>query len=282
MEGVPYEERLLELDALEYPKPNREFVYSTFNEFARVHPWVGQENIRPKSIVREMVENFFTFADYIREYELQKVEGVLLRYLMSVFKVLDHTVPPEAKSEAIEEIETFLSAMIRQVDSSLLDEWQKMRDPNWVAAQAAEPSLRKPDEIPDITRNTRTFTNLIRADVLSILRGLATRNFDAALENLDLLTDGAEESWTGPRLERLMVDYHREHERISLDNEARNSRHTYVKPAEDGKSWLVQQTIVDPEAHNDWTLDLQIDLPTSRALGRAHLQLLRLGPISAL
>src|SRR5688500_10555574 len=135
MEGVPCEKRMLQHEDVEYPKPNREFIYSTFNEFAAKHPWVGQENIRPKSIVREMVENYFTFADYIREYDLHKTEGVLLRYLMSVYKVLDHTVPTAAKNDALGEIEVFLRTMVRQVDSSLLEEWEKMRDPNWVARE---------------------------------------------------------------------------------------------------------------------------------------------------
>ncbi|HTG45936.1 MAG TPA: DUF3516 domain-containing protein, partial [Verrucomicrobiae bacterium] len=131
MEGVAFEERILELEKLEYPKPNREFVYSTFNEFAARHPWVGQENIRPKSIVREMVESYFTFSDYIREYDLQRTEGLLLRYLTNIYKVLEHTVPEAAKNEPIREAELFLRTTIRQVDSSLLDEWERMRDPNW-------------------------------------------------------------------------------------------------------------------------------------------------------
>jgi hypothetical protein len=54
MEGIEYDQRMEELEKLEYPKPNREFVYDTFNAFSGRHPWVGQENIRPKSIAREM------------------------------------------------------------------------------------------------------------------------------------------------------------------------------------------------------------------------------------
>ncbi len=278
MEGIPFDERILKLEELEYPKPNREFIYSTFNEFAARHPWVGQENIRPKSIVREMVESYFTFADYIREYELQKTEGVLLRYLMSVYKVLDHTVPAAAKNDAIHEIELFLRTTIRQVDSSLLDEWERMRDPNWVAAevQEAKPVRLSPE---DITTNKKNFTQLIRTELFSILRGLAGRDFEAALENLDNITDAKGETWTGPKLERLYLDYLKDHERILLDNEARNLRHTYIKPSEDNRTWLVHQTIVDPEAHNDWSIDLQIDLAQSRQLAKPHFQLLRVGPI---
>lgn len=283
MEGVPFEERILQLDDLEYPKPNRDFVYSTFNEFAAKHPWVGQENIRPKSIVREMVESYFTFSDYIREYDLQRSEGVLLRYLMSVLKVLDHSVPAAAKNEAIIEIEVFLRTMIRQVDSSLMDEWEKLRDPNFVAKESKETALTSaPDGPEDITRNPRSFTILVRTDIFSIIRGLLARDFEAALENLDVLTDANEETWTVPRLERQMLGYYKDHERLSLDNEARNLRHTYVKPAEDQRSWLVQQTLIDPEAHNDWSLDVRVDLVESRRLGKPHFQLLRVGPIGGI
>jgi hypothetical protein len=45
--GVEYDERIAELDKLEHPKPNKDFIYDTFNAFAKRHPWVGQENIRP-------------------------------------------------------------------------------------------------------------------------------------------------------------------------------------------------------------------------------------------
>ena len=144
MAGIEYEERMEELEKLEYPKPNREFVYSTFNAFADKHPWVGQENIRPKSIAREMFESFRSFSDYIRDYELQRAEGLLLRHLNSVYKVLAQTVPDAAKNDTVREMELYLGTMIRQVDSSLLDEWEKMRDPNYVARRKqGGPSARR-------------------------------------------------------------------------------------------------------------------------------------------
>ena len=66
-QGMDYLDRMEELEKLEYPKPKSDFIYSTFNEFSRRHPWVGTENIRPKSIAREMFENYQSFADYVRE-----------------------------------------------------------------------------------------------------------------------------------------------------------------------------------------------------------------------
>ena len=143
MDGVEYEHRMAELEKLEYPKPNREFIYSTFNEFAARHPWVGQENIRPKSIVR-IPEEFRSFADYIKMYELQRAEGVLLRHMNSVFKVLAQTVPDAAKNDQIREMELYLGTTLRQVDSSLLDEWEKMRDPNYRPGKPVRRARRKP------------------------------------------------------------------------------------------------------------------------------------------
>ncbi len=129
--GMEYDQRMEELEKLEHPKPLREFVYSTFNEFADRHPWVGEENIRPKSIAREMFEGFRSFSDYVQEYDLERAEGLLLRHLNSVYKVLRQTVPDAVKTDAVVEMELYLRDMLRQVDSSLLEEWERMRDPDY-------------------------------------------------------------------------------------------------------------------------------------------------------
>ncbi|HEX7653990.1 MAG TPA: DUF3516 domain-containing protein, partial [Verrucomicrobiae bacterium] len=231
MEGIEYDQRMEELEKLEYPKPNREFIYSTFNAFADRHPWVGQENIRPKSIVREMFEEFRSFADYIKLYELHRAEGVLLRHLHSVLKVLTQTVPDQAKNDTLREMEVYLGTMIRQVDSSLLDEWEKMRNPAYQAAEVKE--VRPPgaeEAAADITRDTRTFTAAIRNRIFSFLRGLVMADYEAALAHLDEVTDLNATAWTADRLDQAMKDYESSHERLCLDPNARNSRHTYVVP----------------------------------------------------
>ena len=146
-DGVEYEQRMEELEKLEYPKPRRDFIYETFNAFADRHPWVGEENIRPKSIAREMFENFRSFAEYVLDYELQRSEGLLLRHLNSVYKVLSQTVPDGVKTVEVVEIELYLRTLLRQVDSSLEDEWERMRDPAYRPfAAAARPGedLRPP------------------------------------------------------------------------------------------------------------------------------------------
>lgn len=283
MEGIEYDQRMEELEKCEHPKPNREFVYSTFNAFADRHPWVGQENIRPKSIAREMFESFRSFSDYIRDYELQRAEGVLLRYLNRVFKVLSQTVPDSAKNDTVREMEIYLGAMIRQIDSSLLDEWEKLRDPNYQRAETKE--VRPPgaeEAALDITRDTKAFTAAIRNRIFSFLRGLVVGDLETALASLNSPDDADGQPWTTARLEQALDVYHADHEHICLDPNARNVRHTYVTPSEDKKSWRVQQMLVDPEENNDWVAEFEIDLAASRQSGEPSLKLRRLGPLGEL
>ncbi len=281
MAGIEFDKRMEELEKCEYPKPNREFVYSTFNAFADRHPWVGQENIRPKSIVREMFEDFRSFADYIKLHELQRAEGILLRHLNSVFKVLAQTVPDTAKNDQVREMEIYLGTMIRQVDSSLLDEWEKMRDPNYQRGETKE--VRPPgaeEAAQDITRDTKAFTAAIRNRIFIFLRGLVVADYETAIANLDSPLDADGAAWTADRLDKIMEAYESGHERLCLDPNARNARHTYVTPSADKKTWRVQQMLVDPKEDNDWVAEFEVDLGESRKLGEPALRLRRIGSLT--
>ncbi len=281
MDGIEYDQRMEELEKLEHPKPNREFVYSTFNAFAARHPWVGEENIHLKSIAREMFEEFRSFADYIKLYELQRAEGVLLRHLNSVFKVLAQTVPDTAKNDQVREMELYLGTMIRQVDSSLLDEWERMRDPNYRPGETKE--VRPPgaeEAAQDITRDTKAFTAAIRNRIFTFLRGLVVGDLDQAIAQFNSPQDAEGQPWTAARLQQALDAYHADHGRICLEPNARNIRHTYVLPAEDKKTWRVQQMLVDPEEHNDWVAEFEVDLAESRKSGEPVLRLRRIGSLT--
>jgi superfamily II RNA helicase len=278
-EGLDYDQRIEELEKLEHPKPLRDFVYMTFNAFADRHPWVGEENIRPKSIAREMFEGFRTFSDYVQEYDLERAEGLLLRHLHSVYKVLRQTVPDSVKSDLAIEMELYLRDMLRQVDSSLLEEWERMRDPEYQPAGAAGVELRppRPEEPPDVTRDPKAFTAAIRTRLFAFLRSWSIGDDDAALAAIDSSADG--EPWTTARLRAAREAHRVEHAGLRLDPEARNLRHTSVQPAEDGRSWRVQQMLVDPEGLNDWVAEVEVDLAASRAAGEPALRLLKLASL---
>jgi superfamily II RNA helicase len=278
-EGLDYDQRMEQLEKLEHPKPLRDFIYGTFNAFADRHPWVGEENIRPKSIAREMFEGFRSFSDYVQEYDLERAEGLVLRHLNSVYKVLAQTVPDGEKTDTVREMELYLRDMLRGVDSSLLDEWEKMRDASYEPRGPGGEDLRppRPEEAPDVTRDVKAFTAAIRTRVFAFLRAWSIGDDEAALGALDSREDGDGEPWTAERLRAAREAHRVEHASLRLDPEARNLRHTHVEPAGDRATWRVQQMLVDTEGINDWVAELDVDLAASRARGEPALRLLRLG-----
>ena len=280
-EGLDYDHRMAELEKMEYPKPLRDFIYMTFNAFADRHPWVGEEAIRPKSIAREMFEGFRSFSDYVQEYDLERAEGLLLRHLNSVYNALSQTVPDAVKTDAIREIELYLRDMLRQVDSSLMEEWERMRDPSYrgPGAPASEMRPSRPEEPLDVTRDTKAFTAAIRTRVFAFLRAWSIGQDEAALELLDSSVDSAGEPWTVARLRAAREAHRVEHGGLRLDPEARNLRHTSVVVAEDRSSWRVQQMLIDPAGLNDWLAEVDVDLTASRVTGEPVVQLVRLGTL---
>jgi superfamily II RNA helicase len=244
-EGVEYEQRMEELEKLEYPKPRREFIYDTFNAFREAHPWIGHENIRPKSIAREMYENYHSFADYIREYDLQRAEGVLLRYLSETYKVLEQTVPEEAKDEELRQMALYFGNMVRSVDSSLLEDWEKMRL-GVDAILADDTSAPEPERAR--VKSAAELTRWLRNELSRFVRALASRDFEAALALLRTGDDA--KTWTAPELEARLKEYLSGHARLRTDPQARNPQLIKVEKGSD--TWRVEQTLLDPDDHNDW------------------------------
>ena len=126
-EGVEYEERMARLAEVTWPKPEAEFIEPAFDTFARHHPWVGHLRPSPKSVVRDMVEHADTFNQYVSRYGLKRSEGLVLRYLTDCYKALVQTVPAAAVDDRLAEVAEWLGALVREVDSSLLDEWERLR-----------------------------------------------------------------------------------------------------------------------------------------------------------
>jgi len=265
--GVEYEERMDRLEEMEYPKPEREFIYGTFNEFASKHPWVGKENIRPKSIAREMYETYSSFADYIKEYGLMRSEGLLLRHLTNVYRVLENTIPPGYRNEEVDEIVQYLDLLIRNTDSSLLDEWEHLRDPEY---QPKDKDIIPHSEFrpKDITRNERDFKKRIRQEIYQFLRILANRDYVELHETYDLrgiiTVDDVNRNPIPLELENRMNPYFEVHGRIRLDPVARAAENTRWDTEFDKDRWLVEQVIVDSNDLNDWILQIEIDMEACR------------------
>lgn len=277
-EGVSYEERMERLDEVEWPKPNKEFLYDTFNRFAALHPWIEESSVRPKSIAREMLENYQSFEDYICQYDLQRSEAVLLRHLTEVYKVLAQTVPPAAKTEEVEEAQAFLEDIVRGVDSSLLDEWERLRDPDFVRViQDRDSAGDQRKRLPPLSRNRAVLTRAIRKWVFDFIKALTQQQWTRALSLIDP-KDGDDEDWTEERLQEAVAAYLESHSMMRLDPEARNAKHTYID--EKPQHWLVEQVLIDPDEDNDWVLRLRVDLAATDRAQHPVLTLIGLAPVA--
>jgi superfamily II RNA helicase len=277
--GIEYAERMEKLDQIEHPKPLREFLYDTFNAFAAAHPWVEQENVRPKSIAREMFERYQSFADYIREYGLQRSEGLLLRHLSQVWKVLAQTVPAAAKTEAVVEMEDYFRELIRGIDSSLLEEWERLRNPDFVAPAATD-GTDKPARPAtfDLTRDDAAFRRLVRTAIFGFLQDVAARDWESAASRLATgeaggAAEGTPLSPEARKIEAAFRAYFDARGRFRLDPEGRSAKHTYWTDATPGAgAWNVAQVLIDSNERNDWECRFNVPLPASRAQNRAVVQ----------
>jgi hypothetical protein len=260
---------MAELEKLEYPKPNREFIYDTFNAFAKLHPWVAAENIRPKSIAREMFENLLSFTDYVKEYGLERGEGLVLRYLSEMYKTLVQSVPLSARNEAVDDVVTYFGAIVRSVDSSLLDEWERLREGADVR-RGAEPSAPPIDE-NDVTRDPKAFTVLVRNALFGIVRALSRRDYVAA----SAMVTAGDVARTPRELDQAMVPFFSEHAVLRTDPAARSPANTRIERREG--SWRVEQILCDNDDANDFRLLVDIDLAASREAGAPVIAVVEIG-----
>ena len=274
MEGVEYEERMERLAEVEPPRPLKEFLYGTFDVFRRHHPWVGDENVKPKSVARELYETGFDFRQYIEHHGLKRSEGTVLRYLGEAYKALVQNVPEDSKTEALYDLEAWMGETVRQVDSSLLDEWEKLRHPTDEAIETVEDQA--PDR-PDVTRNARAFRVMVRNEVFRWVQLLSRRRLDdhEALAGIPTVGDVRR---TADDVTESIAPYWEEHSELPTDSHARGGAFFSLDDSGPDR-WPVRQTVADPEGHHEWVLDGEVDLAASREEGRA---VVRLGAIHRL
>ncbi|MDG1241234.1 MAG: DUF3516 domain-containing protein [Opitutae bacterium] len=260
--GVEYDQRMEELEKIEYHKPEGDFIYETFNTFAAEHPWIGSENIKPKSIAREMFERYSSFADYIKNYGLMRAEGLLLRHLTNVYRVLSNTIPPAFKTEAVDEMITYIETLLRITDSSLLDEWETLKDPNH--KPNTDETMPAPKGPTDITRDREAFTRQVRNEIFRFLRMLANKEYKEIDETFPLNQMYPEAKWKYTELGNTMDAYYETHDWIRLDPEARNKGNTTITESDDRQTWTIEQTLVDPAALNDFQIVFELSIQQAK------------------
>lgn len=257
-DGVDYDDRMDALDEVEHPKPGKDFIYQTYNEFVLLNPWAKEAGVRPKSIVREMFEEWSSFEDYVKNYGLERSEAVLLRHLSEVYKVLVQTVPPALKTEEVEETESFLEGMVREVDSSLIDEWEKLRNPDEEPEKVEKAPVK---EVP-FTRKKAEFLRATRRAVFDFVKELSRENYEAAAQ----LVGGK-----SLEIREMMAGYFEEHGIIRMDPEARSSKYLRIEGDR------LEQVIIDEEGLNDWSAIFEVDRAKSDEEKRVVLNLEAIG-----
>ncbi|HEY6077617.1 MAG TPA: DUF3516 domain-containing protein, partial [Polyangiaceae bacterium] len=267
--GVEYEERMIELDKVEHPKPNLEFLNESFAAFEQQHPWVSREVLKPKSIAREMLESLQSFSGYIKEYGLSRSEGTLLRYLSEVYKTLVQTLPELSRTAELDDIILHLGTLIRGVDSSLLDEWERLRNPSYQASDRAQPAAEV--AVQDITSDARGFTALIRNLMFGILRAIEYGDWDTIAD----LAEPGELELAPLELQRRIKPFFEEHGHLQLDANARSPKNLTVEVGPD--HWTVTQAMLAADEVSEYYLRGRVDLSRSRSERRPILLLDHLG-----
>jgi superfamily II RNA helicase len=262
--GVPYEDRIRELDEITWPKPNADAIYATFNLFARHHPWLAEENIRPKSVAREMFEGCMGFHDYVRAYGLARVEGVLLRYLGQAYSTLAQSVPESARTDELEDVLAFLRVTTLRADASLVEEWERLAEPASAGRAPADGAAAPPRRALDLAASPKALGARVRAELHRVVRALALRDFAEAAAGV---AQDPDDPWDAARFERELAPFFADHERVVFGPEARRAHRTRIVPAPSRgpRHFDVTQVLVDPEGDDDWCLEGEIALPAEGA-----------------
>lgn len=274
-EGVEYDERMEIVETVEWPKPLDELLQAAFEQYLREVPWAADEQLRPKSVVRDMFERAMDFRDLIGFYGIARSEGVVLRYLSDAYRALAHTVPDTKKTDELRTIIEWLGVLVRQVDSSLLDEWAELINPDTAELEAhahADDRLPPPNP-PKLSDDRRGFEILIRNELFRRVQLAAFDRVDA-LAALDAEVGGMDAAAWSAALE----NYHQEHAAIGFDAQARSPRLVEIDRADDA-AWQARQRVVDPEGDLDWEITALVDIAASNDEGDAVLRTVSFAPV---
>jgi superfamily II RNA helicase len=264
-EGIEYEERMALLEDVTHPKPLAELLDVAYETYRRGHPWVDDYEVSPKAVVRDMYERAMTFGEYVQYYGLTRSEGLVLRYLADAYRALRQTVPEDARDEALTDLVEWLGELVRQVDSSLLDEWERLRNPQEESLQ-----VEVDDKPPAVTRNVRAFRVLVRNALFRRVELAALRRWYDLGE-----LDGAD-GWDADAWSEAMAGYFAEYGDLGTGPAARGPA---LLTIEAGPAvWKVRQIFDDPDSDHDWGIEAEVDLPASDEAGTAVIRVVAVGP----
>ena len=249
MDGVDYDERLERIADVTYPKPLEDLLDAAFSKYCDAVPWARDYYLRPKSVLRDMLESAADFKGYIQKLGIMRYEGILLRYLSEAFRGLDRTVPEDKRTEQLKDIIAWLGLIVRSVDSSLVDEWENAG----AVLDAAPPDAAGAEAV---VRDRRGLTVLVRNALFSRVRMAAHRD-TAGLGDADGDWGFGERAWM-----QALDEYYEAHEEILLDADARSKAYLMFDEAdeEELRVWHVRQIFHDEAGDNDFVIVADVDL----------------------
>ena len=229
-----------------------EEIYGAFDNWRLTHRWVDSANVSPKGVVRDMWERAMDFPSFVRHYGLKRSEGTLLRYLSDAYRTITRTIPDDLKTPEIDEISDWLDGVIRATDSSLIDEWQALRDGTpLVSAAAAVP------DPADIVRRPAALKALIRNRVFRWVQLASGKRWDALHEDL---VEAGDHRWNVEALQDAFAPYFAEQASIGIGGDARAAHRFDVVIDASAREWTVHQSLADPEGFDEWRLTMVFDL----------------------
>jgi superfamily II RNA helicase len=264
-EGIEYEERVELVEEITWPQPLADLLETAYGIYSEGHPWVLEHELRPKSVAREMYEMAMTFVEFVGFYKLAASEGLVLRYLADAYKALRRTVPEDLRTEELADLTEWLGELVRQVDSSLLDEWEQLVNP---ADDTVDPAAIDAGP-PPVTANVRAFRVLVRNALFRRVELAALGRWDELAE-----LDG-ESGWDAPRWQAAIQDYLAEHDEIGTGVSARGPQFLQIEQMQD--TWSVKQVFEDPDGDHDWRIEAEVDLAASDEAGVAVVRVLDVG-----
>ncbi len=265
-EGMEYEERMELLEDVTYPKPLEALLTTAFNAYAKSHPWIADYQLSPKSVARDLSEKAMTFTEYVSFYGLARSEGLVLRYLADAYKALRQTVPDSLRTEELTDLIVWLGELVRQVDSSLLDEWERLRNPEEPIVVASVD-----ERPPPVTSNARAFRVLVRNALFRRVE-LAARRRWYELGELD-----GDAGWDADAWAAALEPYFAEHGTILTGADARGPARLIID--EHPARWVVRQIIDDPAGDHDWGITAVVHLARSDDQGVAVLEIVGVGQL---
>ena len=268
-DGIEYDERMELLEQVSYPRPLDELLGAAYEMYAAEQPWVRDFALSPKSVVRDMYERAMSFGEYVAFYRLARSEGVVLRYLSDAYRTARQTIPPELRDETLTDLIEWLAELVRQVDSSLLDEWNELAHPDAIKHHALETAVVPPAP-QRLTTNVRAFRVLVRNELFRRVQ-FAAREDVESLGELDAEAGFGAERW-GEALDAYFAEY----DAIGTGADARAS--SLLQLEEGGRSWHVRQVFDDPAGDHDWAITADVDLDASDEAGFAVIRVTAVGP----